>query len=112
LIRAGKLRALAVATETRHPDLAQVPTMAESGVPGCLSSSWFGVVGPAGIPAHAIDRLNAEINRALRSAEIVESLGKLGSQPKIGTPQEFAALIASEAQRWRHIAQGMAIAVN
>ena len=85
LIRAGKLRALAVATEERNPDLPEVPTMIESGVPGCLVSSWFGIVGPAGMPLHVIDRLNLEINRGLRSAEIVASLAQLGSQPKIGT---------------------------
>ena len=112
LIRAGKLRALAVATEERNPDLPEVPTMIESGVPGCLVSSWFGIVGPAGMPLHVIDRLNLEINRGLRSAEIVASLAQLGSQPKIGTAQEFATLIATEAQRWRTVAKSTAIAVN
>jgi len=112
LIRAGKLRALAVATEERNPDLPEVPTMIESGVPGCLVSSWFGIVGPAGMPLHVIDRLNLEINRGLRSAEIVASLAQLGSQPKIGTAQEFATLIATEAQRWRSVAKSTAIAVN
>ena len=112
LIRAGKLRALAVATEERNPDLPEVPTMIESGVPGCLVSSWFGIVGPAGMPLHVIDRLNLEINRGLRSAEIAASLAQLGSQPKIGTAQEFATLIATEAQRWRTVAKSTAIAVN
>ena len=112
LLQAGRLRALAVATEARHPDLPDVPTMAESGVPGCLASSWFGVVGPAGMPSHVVDKLNLEINRSLRSDEIVASLNKLGSQPKIGTPQEFAALIATEVQRWRTIAESTAMAVN
>jgi tripartite-type tricarboxylate transporter receptor subunit TctC len=112
LLQAGRLRALAVATEARHPDLPDVPTMAESGVPGCLASSWFGVVGPAGMPAHVVEKLNLEINRSLRSDEIVASLNKLGSQPKIGTPQEFAALIATEVQRWRTIAESTAMAVN
>ena len=112
LIRAGKLRALAVATEERNPDLPEVPTMIESGVPGCLVSSWFGIVGPAGMPLNVIETLNLEINRGLRSAEIVASLAQLGSQPKIGTAQEFATLIATEAQRWRSVAKSTAIAVN
>ena len=112
LIRAGKLRALAVATEERNPDLPEVPTMIESSVPGCLVSSWFGIVGPAGMPLHVIEVLNLEINRGLRSAEIVASLAQLGSQPKIGTAQEFATLIATEAQRWRSVAKSTAIAVN
>jgi tripartite-type tricarboxylate transporter receptor subunit TctC len=103
---------LAVATETRNADLPDVPTMAESGVPGCLSSSWFGIVGPAGMPAAVVDKLNAEINNGLRSPDIVASFAKLGSQPKIGTPQEFAALIATEIERWGGIARKIAIAVN
>ena len=112
LIRAGKLRALAVATEARNSDLPDVPTMIESGVPECLASSWFGVVGPAGMPTHVIDRLNSEINRGLRSAEVVAGLANLGSQPKIGTPREFATLIATELQRWSAVAKNIAIAVN
>jgi tripartite-type tricarboxylate transporter receptor subunit TctC len=112
LIRAGQLRALAVATEARNSDLPEVPTMIESGVPGCLASSWFGIVAPAGTPAHAIEKLNREINRSVRSPEIAESLAELGSEPKVGTPQEFAALIAAELQRWRAIAKSTAIAVN
>jgi tripartite-type tricarboxylate transporter receptor subunit TctC len=112
LIRAGKLRPLAVATEAREADLSEVPTMREAGVPGCLASSWFGVVGPAGTPVRIVEKLNAEINRGLRSAEITASLARLGSRPKIGTPGEFAALIAAEALRWGNVARSLPIAVN
>ncbi len=103
LIAEGKLRALAVTTETRSPDLPDVPTMAESGVPGCLSNSWFGILGPARMPASAVSKLNIEINKAVASDNIVASLAKLGSLPKTGSPQEFAELIAKDANKWSSI---------
>lgn len=102
-IREGKLRALAVTTEARSADLPNVPTMAESGVPGCLSSSWFGVVAPAGTPKAIVGKLNAEINNGLRSAAIIASLAKLGSETKVGSPEEFGALIANDLGRWKSI---------
>jgi len=112
LIEAGELRPLAIATETRSADLPDVPTMAEAGVPGCLSSSWFGIVGPTGTPAVIVDKLNAEINNGLRSSDMIASFAKLGSQPKIGTPHEFAVLIASELERWGSLARKIGIAIN
>jgi tripartite-type tricarboxylate transporter receptor subunit TctC len=112
LIRSGKLRALAVATESRSGQLPAVPTMAESGVPGCLSSSWFGVVGPAEMPAAAIDLLNAEINKSIKSNEVVEILAKLGSEPMIGSPKDFAALIARQIDQWQEVVQATKIAIN
>ncbi len=102
-IQERKLRALAVTTETRSRDLPDVPTMGESGVAGCLSSSWFGVVAPAGTPATIVSKLNSEINKGLRSAEIIASLAKLGSETKVGSPQEFGVLIASDLERWKSI---------
>jgi len=112
LIEAGELRPLAIATETRSADLPDVPTMAEAGVPGCLSSSWFGIVGPTGTPAVIVDKLNAEINNGLRSSDMIASFAKLGSQPKIGTPHEFAVLIASELERWGSLTRKIGIAID
>jgi tripartite-type tricarboxylate transporter receptor subunit TctC len=112
LIRAGKLRALAVATETRSLELPEIPTMAEGGVPGCLASSWFGVVAPAGTRPQIVATLNSEINNGLKSAEVIASLANLGSEPKIGSPAEFAALIATELQRWSSIAKTALAKVN
>jgi tripartite-type tricarboxylate transporter receptor subunit TctC len=112
LIRAGKLRALAVATETRSLELPEIPTMAEGGVPGCLASSWFGVVAPAGTRPQIVATLNSEINNGLKSAEVIASLANLGSEPKIGSPAEFAALVATELQRWSSIAKTALAKVN
>jgi tripartite-type tricarboxylate transporter receptor subunit TctC len=104
-IRAGKLRALAVTSETRSPEMPDLPTMAEAGVDGFVGSYWNGVLAPAGTPAPIIERLNAVINGVLRSREAQAGLAKLGMQPKIGSPQDFAALIAAEHARWAAIAR-------
>jgi tripartite-type tricarboxylate transporter receptor subunit TctC len=100
LIRDGKLRALAVTSTTRNPDLPDVPTMAESGYPSVTSVSYFGIFGPAGLGAQIIERLNAEVNESLKTPELPASMMKLGFAPKGGSARDFAALLASEQERW------------
>jgi len=104
-IEAGKLRALAVTSDTRSPDLPDLPTMAEAGVDGFVGFYWNGVLAPAGTPAPIIDRLNAVINDALRSREGRANLARFGMQPRIGSPQDFAALIVAEHERWAAVAR-------
>src|SRR5262245_32406226 len=104
-IQAGKLRALAVTSERRYPEMPDLPTMTEAGVEGFVGSYWNGVLVPAGTPAPIIDKLNAVINEGLRSRDIHASLVRLGMQPKVGSSQDFAAMIAAEYQRWAAIAR-------
>jgi len=99
LVRSGKLRAIAVIGEGRYPDLPEVPTMAESGVPLSLFF-WTGMLAPAGVPADVIGKLNATLNDVLRNAELKESMAKLGLQPKGGSPQDFAAFLDAEKAAW------------
>jgi tripartite-type tricarboxylate transporter receptor subunit TctC len=84
------------------PDL---PTMAEAGVEGVVGFYWNGVLAPAGVPAPIIETLNAAINDGLRKRATQEAIAKLGMEPRIGTPQEFAALMAAEHQRWAAVAR-------
>jgi tripartite-type tricarboxylate transporter receptor subunit TctC len=100
LIRDGRLRALAVTSTTRHPDLPEVPTMSESGYPSVTSVSYYGIFGRTGLPAEIIERLNSEINESLKTPELKASMAKLGFEPKGGSQHDFAALLASEQQRW------------
>jgi tripartite-type tricarboxylate transporter receptor subunit TctC len=99
-IRDGKARALVVMSARRTADLPDVPTMAESGLPELSLTVWNGLVAPAGTPEAIVTRLNAAVNDGLKSPDIRAALAKLGSEPLIGSPQEFAAFIASEAKKW------------
>jgi tripartite-type tricarboxylate transporter receptor subunit TctC len=104
-IQAGKLRALAVTSDKRNPDMPDLPTMAEAGITDFVGFYWNGVLAPAATPAPIIDRLNAAINAGLRSRETQATLAKLGMEPKIGSPLDFAALIATEHRRWIAVAR-------
>jgi tripartite-type tricarboxylate transporter receptor subunit TctC len=103
LVRDGKMRALAITSATRSPDLPDVPTMIECGLDELTLDFWAGMLAPAGTPAEIVDKLNAVINESLRSPELKESMSKLGFEAKIGSPQEFAAFIADELPRWAKI---------
>ena len=102
-IKAGKLRALAVTSAARTPALPDVPTVAESGVPGFEASSWFGVLAPAGTPRPIIDRLNAEVAKWLATPEAKERMVSLGANAMGGSPEDFAAHIRAETAKWAKV---------
>ncbi len=99
-IATGKVRALGVSAPRRWDDMKDVPTLMEVGFLDAPYDTLFGIVAPAGVPAPIVERLNAVINEGLRSAEMRASLDKLGIEPHITTPAEFAKLVAEEAPRW------------
>lgn len=100
-VKAGKLRALAVASGRRLSTLADIPTIAEAGVPGYEFVVWFGVIAPAGTSAPVVERINAEFRRVLALPEIRDRLEKDGGmQAAGGSAAQFAALIAGEQERW------------
>jgi tripartite-type tricarboxylate transporter receptor subunit TctC len=101
LVKEGKLKALAYTGATRFPVLPQVPTVTEIGLPQLASIRvWLGIVAPAGTPPEVIKMLNAAINDTLGSSEVQAIFAKLGWDPKIASPQEFATFLASEVERW------------
>jgi tripartite-type tricarboxylate transporter receptor subunit TctC len=102
-IQAGKLRALAVSGQARWPELPEVPTLIETGTMDAPYDALFGILAPSGTPAPVIERLNAVISEGLRSAETRASFAKLGIEPMIATPAEFAAIIAREVPKWAEI---------
>jgi tripartite-type tricarboxylate transporter receptor subunit TctC len=102
-IQAGKLRALAVTSAERWPELPEVPTMIEARYLDDPYETLFGLVAPAGTPAAVIDKLNAAVNAGLGSPEMRASLARIGIEPRTGTPAEFAAIIAGEAPKWAEI---------
>ncbi|HYF42180.1 MAG TPA: tripartite tricarboxylate transporter substrate-binding protein, partial [Ramlibacter sp.] len=102
-IKAGKLTAYAVTSPQRLPQLPDVPTAAEAGLPGYDSTGWFGVVAPAGTPAAIVTRLNAEITAALNDEQIKTSMRNLGVEPAPGKPEAFDAYIKSETTKWAKV---------
>ena len=96
----GSMRALGVATPKRLPELADVPTMIESGVPDFIASSWAGILVPTGTPAAIIAKLNAETNVALKSEAMQARLKQFAAEAKPGTAQDFATFIAAERPKW------------
>ncbi|MFA5915014.1 MAG: tripartite tricarboxylate transporter substrate binding protein [Burkholderiales bacterium] len=100
LIKAGKLRALAVSSAQRIKPLPAVPTIAESGYKDFEAVTWSGIVAPAGMPAEIVAKLNAEIAKTLALADFLERLSAEGSQPLGGSPQQFAEFMRAEHAKW------------
>ncbi len=109
LVKQGRLRALAVTTAKRSPMMPEVPTVAESGVEGYDVAGWFGALVPAGTPQAVVQRLNAEIVKAMNAPEAREALGGLGGELLSTTPAQFASHIAAETDRWRVLVKTMNI---
>ena len=101
-IKAGKLRAIGIATKQRHPLLPGVPTIGES-VPGFEVSPWYGLFAPAGTPKEIIARLNTELTKVMKSQEINERMTTLGWDPVTNSPEEFTAQIKSELAIWADV---------
>ena len=112
LIKAGKLRALAVTTKSRSALMPELPTIAESGLPGFETVAWFGVLAPAGTPPDIVHRLSAEIAKIARSPEMREKLLAMGAEPVGGTPEEFKAVIDRDIAKWKALAQKVGIKID
>jgi tripartite-type tricarboxylate transporter receptor subunit TctC len=100
LIKDGKLRALAVTSDARWPELPDVPTMRESGFAGVPAYLWIGLLAPAQTPAAVIEKLNAGMNEGLKAPEVQASIAKLGLEARSVTPRQFAAALADETRLW------------
>ncbi len=101
--KGGAVRILAVTSERRFPGLPDVPTVAESGVPGYAATSWNAIAAPAKTPRAVIDRLNREINAALKAPEVVEKLAAQGVTARGGTPEDMRRLVAADVDKWRRV---------
>ncbi len=99
-IRNGKLRALGVTTAARSPSLPNVPTIAESGVPGYEVQTWYGLSAPAATPKDILARLNSATVKALDLTDVRERLDAMGMEPRATTPEAFAAFTRAEIDKW------------
>jgi tripartite-type tricarboxylate transporter receptor subunit TctC len=112
LIAEGKLRALAVTSRSRSPLMPDLPTIVEAGIPDYEVNIFFGLVAPADTPASIVNRLNATINEGLGTPEIRDIITKAGAVPQSGSPEEFAATIAADLQRWRALGAAANIKID
>lgn len=102
-VQAGRLKAIAVTSAKRSALLPDVPTVAESGLPGYNVESWYGLFAPLGTPADIIDKLNKEVAVALKAPDVVERLAKLGAAPAPTTPAALGQIVREEIQRWAKV---------
>jgi len=101
-IKGGKIRALGVTSQEREPSMPQLPAIAET-VPGYEATAWFGIGMPKGTPKDIIEKVNAEVNRALADPKMRERLAELGGRPIPGTPEDFGKTIAAETAKWEKV---------
>jgi tripartite-type tricarboxylate transporter receptor subunit TctC len=102
-ILAGKARPLAVTSEKRVPPLPEVPTVSESGIPGYVVTSWYGLCAPAGTPAPVLDKLHADLTRTLQASDVRQRLIEMVIEPAPTSRDEFTAFVRSELERWEKV---------
>lgn len=102
-VKSGKVRALAVTTARRWPGAPDIPTVAESGVPGYEVSGWFGLLAPAGTPREILNKLQGTIAEAVKSPEVAKQLNDLGAEPVANKPEVFAQEIKDDVEKWRKV---------
>jgi len=111
-VRSGKLRALATTGAQRSPALPDLPTVAESGIPGYEASLWYAFVGPARLPPEIVHRLNSEIVAVLGLPDVRERLASQGVEARPSTPEEFARLLVTDLERWAKVVQRAGVRVE
>jgi tripartite-type tricarboxylate transporter receptor subunit TctC len=102
-VQAGKVRAIAVTGPRRFPELPEVPTVAESGIPGYSATGWYGLFAPAGTSPELVRRISAEAARAFRSPDAKEKLAQIGTDPVGSTPEEFVSFLRAEIAKWSKV---------
>jgi tripartite-type tricarboxylate transporter receptor subunit TctC len=108
-VQSGKLRAIAIGSARRLESLPDIPTAAESGLPGYEAYSWVGLIGPARMPPEVVGRLNREVVDIVRTPDFAEQLLKQGAVPDATTPEQFAAYIRSEIEKWGAVVKAAGI---
>ena len=111
-VKSGELRALAITGTVRDPELPDVPTIAEAGFPNVTSTSWTGVMAPAGTPKEAVDTMNAKLNELLRFPEFQAKARSIGLVPRGGSPEEFDAWMLAERVKWARVVKASGATVN
>jgi tripartite-type tricarboxylate transporter receptor subunit TctC len=103
MAKSGEVRGLGVSGDKRSTAFPDIPTIAEAGVPGYSAPTWTGLIGPAGLPPAILEKLNAAVNRAIRSPGFIERFSKIGDESAGGTPKDFADTIARDTAKWKDV---------
>jgi tripartite-type tricarboxylate transporter receptor subunit TctC len=111
-VRAGKLRALGVASETRNALAPELPTLIEDGLPDFVALTFTGIVAPPATPPAIVAKLNGAINKALADPEVRVALERLGSEVRPGAPADFAAFLAKEKGKWDEVVRQSGVSMN
>jgi tripartite-type tricarboxylate transporter receptor subunit TctC len=111
-VKSGRLRALAVTTPRRWSELPEVPTLAEAGVPGYEATLWLNVAGPAGMPAEIVQKLYAEISKALQDPELQASFRSAGVDATVMAPEALGAFMRAEYEKWGRVVRETGATVN
>ncbi len=111
-VRSGRLRALAVTTANRSKALPDLPTVAESGVPGFDVNTWHGWLAPKGTPRSIIKRLNEQLALAAKSPEIADKLAEDGAVSVLGSPEQFRDHLKEESRRWKNLVKETGLSAN
>jgi len=111
-VRAGTLKALAIATTKRSPLLPDVPTSAEAGLPGYEVETWFALYGPANMPPDVVSKINAALNAVLSEPDAAQQFVKVGLDPKVSTPAEAAAYLKADSDKWGDVIRRIKLQVD
>lgn len=111
-ITSGTLKALAVTGSARAPAIPNVPNNSEAGIPDVEMSSWLALLAPAGTPRTIVDRVNAEVNAAIKEPALAKRIGELGAVPTGGTPETLAAFLKGEADKWKRVIDAAGIKID
>jgi tripartite-type tricarboxylate transporter receptor subunit TctC len=111
-VRSGEFRALAVTGRTRWRDFPNVPTVEEAGIAGFEVISWSGLAGPANLPKPIVNRLNADLRRAIATPDVKSKLEALGGAPRATTPEEMKALVSRQYETWKKLAKEANLSIN
>src|SRR5918999_3269852 len=111
-IKSGKIKGFAVTTSGRVPAIPDVPTVAELGFPGFEALIWFGIVGPAKLPQEIVDKVSRALTSALEDKSVQDAIRNLGYEPAPGTPEQFAAVIRNDLDKWRRVVSEAKIKVE
>jgi tripartite-type tricarboxylate transporter receptor subunit TctC len=111
-IRAGRVRPIGVTSAKRSPSAPEIPTLAESGIPGYEATNWYGILAPRGTPASIVNHLNTEVLRLLHTPEVAEAVTRQGADPLGSTPAEFESYMKSEIAKWTRVVREAGIRAN